>query len=581
VSISLSTLSQIPPAVTIFGLILGEKMGGQPADEALLQILSRQYPTVSAAALELASCRAQLLLAAPAVHVIADIHGDAPKLRHIIHTASGRLRPLIDRLFTSRLVERERQELLAVLYYPQEQMQKLRDWFAQPRRRKQWVSAMLRRQFEMVREMAGQRRLADVIGLIDPAHRDLFTELLAEPLVRWESAYADELLSALADTDQDLTAVRAASHLIQKLAFGELIAVGNLGDGGLRIDTVIDYLCDQPNTFIVWGNQDFQWMGAALGHEALIASVLRNSVRQGHLEQLEAGYGISLEPLEKLARDSYETDPCKEFAVGGKNLRDPRLLRRMHKAAAVLQYKLDSQLAGRNPHWKVQVQSPGPGIDPSKLSPPEQDCLSQLRESFLASRRLWEQMSWITDHGHLWLRRDPLLILHGGVPVAQQVDGKDLSGRKLLNALETVIRRAFRAGSDAAAGDTDWFWYLSSASRSISKGIAKDFDMPEDTLVVTAQSSVKPNSGTIALDSNHSLIMDASGINLAEQPGFQSVELVITKGIDAAPILTSIRKFEPSRTTGQTETGRQLQSRIDLLQHLIQAYRNGKFSEAK
>jgi fructose-1,6-bisphosphatase-3 len=631
--------------------------------------MSQQYPTAAAAAQELASRRAELLLPMPAIHVISDIHGEAAKLRHVISNASGRLRPLVDRLFTSRLVERERQELLAVLYYPREQMEHLKEWLSQPRRRKQWASAMLRRQFEMVREMTGQRRLSQMTDLIEPSMRQLFAELLAEPLVRWESTYVDEMLSALGDHDMDLAAVRAASHLIRNLAYGELIVAGDLGDRGPRIDQVIDYLQKQTNVSIVLGNHDAHWMGACLGQEALIASVLRFSLRHGRLAQLEEGYGIPLAPLEKLARDVYGNDPCKQFPITGKDPRDEQLLRRMHKAAAILQFKLDAQTSTRHPGWSLENRNLLPHIDlaagtvtidakthplldknfptlqksdPNALTPAEQECLGRLRESFIASHRLWQHMSWLVDRGHMWLRRDSALIFHGCVPVDKagnplslKVEGKDYSGRDLMDALENIIRRAFRAGAAKVGADADWFWYLWSGPRSplfgkdklaafegyfvadaaakketknpyfqllndanFCKRIGKDFGMPDDVLIVNGHVPVNPEAGETPLkksgnavtidgafsesygDRGYTLILDAAGITLAQHAHFQSIQQVIDKGSDMVPTLTSIRNYDPPRTCAQTDRGQSLQASIALLERLIEAYRNGRITQS-
>ena len=99
-------------------------------------------------------------------------------------------------------------------------------------------------------------------------------------------------------------AVREASRLVRNLTVSEIIVAGDLGDRGPRIDRVIDYLMQQPNVSYTWGNHDVSWMGACLGHEALIATVVRISLRYRRLSQLEEGYGLIMSPLEKLARRS-------------------------------------------------------------------------------------------------------------------------------------------------------------------------------------------------------------------------------------------------------------------------------------
>ena len=42
---------------------------------------------------------------------------------------------------------------------------------------------------------------------------------------------------------------------------------------------------------------DIVWMGAASGHLACIANVIRVAARYGNLDTLEEGYGINLIPL--------------------------------------------------------------------------------------------------------------------------------------------------------------------------------------------------------------------------------------------------------------------------------------------
>ena len=64
-----------------------------------------------------------------------------------------------------------------------------------------------------------------------------------------------------------------------------------------------------------WGNHDMVWMGAASGHEACIANVIRLSARYNNLDVLEDGYGINLIPLVSFAIETYADDPCDCFGV--------------------------------------------------------------------------------------------------------------------------------------------------------------------------------------------------------------------------------------------------------------------------
>ena len=104
----------------------------------------------------------------------------------------------------------------------------------------------------------------------------------------------------------------------------EIVVAGDLGDRGPRLDRVVDFLMRQPSVAIVWGNHDASWMGACLGQEALIATVLRISLRYRRLAQLEEGFGITMAPVEKLARTVYGDDPAERFGVKGEGPRATR-----------------------------------------------------------------------------------------------------------------------------------------------------------------------------------------------------------------------------------------------------------------
>jgi len=469
----------------------------------LLRALAVNYPSADSALAEAAALRAELKLPMGVVHVISDVHGEYKKLRHIINNASGSLRPLVESLFRERLTEGEIKQLLAVLYYPREMIEQIRGELDDARQRCEWVTRTLRLQFELVRGLAKNYRRENITKLFPAARRELFEELLIEPCMKRAPTYIDEMIKAFAEHDRDLLLVRAASHLVRNLTAAEIVVAGDLGDRGPRLDRVIDYLMEQPNVAFAWGNHDAEWMGACLGQEALIATVLRLSLRYRRVSQLEEGYGLIVSPLEKLARTVYADDPAECFDLKGTGLRDDLLMRRMQKAAAIMQFKLEGQTIRRHTEWEMEhrnllhridyergtLEIDGrvyplrdthfPTVDrsdPYALSVEERACMDRLRQSFLTSTRLWEHMSFVMRRGAMWLERDDALIFHACVPVddkgkmlSLKVDGEEQAGRALFESLGAIVRRAFRQGAatgTANADDADWFWYLWGGTRS-------------------------------------------------------------------------------------------------------------------
>jgi fructose-1,6-bisphosphatase-3 len=303
--------------------------------------------------------------------------------------------------------------------------------------------------------------------------------------------YMDTMLRTLTEQGKGLQAVRWASRVIRDLSVAEVIVAGDLGDRGPRLDKVVDLLTHQPRLAMTWGNHDVSWMGASLGHEALIATVLRISIRYRRLSQVEEGFGITIQPLEKLAREVYGEDPATRFQPRGEGLRETTQMARIQKAIAVMQFKLEAQAIARHPEYQMQhralitqinlqrgtvtlggteyplTDTSLPTLDPrhpTALSPEETACMERLKRSFLESHTLWEHMRFVAQHGASYLIRDGHVIFHGCVPVDDtggflplQVDGRPRQGRALFEALNGVVHRAFR---ERRLEDLDMLWYL-------------------------------------------------------------------------------------------------------------------------
>jgi len=634
-----------------------------PEELTLLRALALRFPNADAAAAEVAALRATLSLPKGTVHVVSDVHGEYKKLRHIINNASGTLRPLVEKLFVDRLNADDLKELLAVLYYPLEAMDYFSSRLPDEAAREIWLRRTLRRQFEIVRHLSSLYRRSYVVSLFPPAFAELFAELLHEACSTRSTNYVDTMISGAAQHGREVAVVRSASHLVRNLSAAELVVAGDLGDRGPRLDRVIDYLLEQKNVSITWGNHDVSWMGACLGHEALIATVLRISLRYRRLSQLEEGYGLIISPLEKLAREVYADDPAERFLTRGSGLRDDLLMARMQKAIAIIQFKLEGQVSRRHPEWQMghrdllhridhaagTVEIDGrvhglrdinfPTIDPAapyELSPAERTCVDRLKQSFLTSTRLWEHMSFVVRRGSTWLRRDHAVIFHGCLPVSDDgsflplvVDGVEQTGRAVFQALDSVVRRAFRKG-EAAGEDVDWLWYMWTGERSplfgkdrmatfenyfiedkearkehknpyfallndkeFCRRVAAEFGVKDNGLIVNGHVPVKVEKGEEPVkrggsavtidgafseaygDRGYTLILAPERIALAEHHHFESITEAIISGADIVPKVTDLRQYDPPRMIADTEDGETIKQDIAALERLVLAYQEG------
>lgn len=464
---------------------------------AAFRPLAREVPNIDFAVAEIGRFSAELTLPKGTIHVISDIHGEDKKLRHVINNASGTLRPLVERLLRDRMSPEQFQEILTLIFYPAEVVSRLEQTMRDPHEQREFASRMLSHLFDVVRVLAARRSLKHATRIFPLEYRELFTEILHEPSTERERAYITAIVDRLVRHGRALHLIHLTGRVIRNLAIDELIIAGDCWDRGPRGDRVVEYLMRQPNVAFVWGNHDMAWLGACLGHEALICHVLRVSLRYRRLSQLEEGYGIPVQPLEVLVRKVYADDPATCFASKSTGMREKVTIARMQKAAAVMQFKLEGQLLARHPEWEMEnrrllhridhaagaVEVDGvtyplrdthfPTIDPAdpyKLTEDERICLDRIRGSFLASQTLWKQMQWMVTHGAMYLRREEHLIFHGCLPVDERgeflpmfVNGIPRRGRALFEAIENVV---YRLLSGEAREELDLLWYLWSGPQS-------------------------------------------------------------------------------------------------------------------
>ena len=463
----------------------------------MLRALAREFPNIDSALAEIARLSAVLTLPKGTVHVISDIHGEDKKLRHVINNASGTLRPLVEYLFQRRMEPKQFQEFLTLIFYPAEVTLRLEQTLTDVEELRAFARRTLRHQFELVRVLASRYSLKRAMQVFPREYSALFSEILHEPTAERGRDFVEAIVDQLLTRGRALHLIHITGRLIRNLAIYELIIGGDCWDRGPRGDRVVDYLRDQPNVSFIWGNHDMAWLGAGLGHEALICHVLRVSLRYRCLGQLDEGYSIPFTPLEHLVRTVYADDPADHFKPKSSGMRPELLVARMQKAAAIMQFKLEGQMLARHPEWELDhrrllhridyahgtIEVDGvtyplrdslfPTIDPNDpytLTPEESVCMGRLKYSFTHSQKLWEHLQYMVGNGSMYLRRDDHLIFHGCVPCDEQgeflpmpIEGEQLCGREMFDAIERVVARAMEQRQGL---HLDLLWYLWSGPRS-------------------------------------------------------------------------------------------------------------------
>ncbi|MBR3712064.1 MAG: fructose-1,6-bisphosphatase, partial [Bacteroidales bacterium] len=468
-------------------------------DERYLQLLSEKFPDVSSVATEIINLQAILDLPKGTEHFLSDLHGEITAFTHVLKNASGVIRRKVDDIFGMTMRQSDKNALCSLIYYPSEKLALLRN---KEKDIDDWYRTTLYQVVAVARVVSSKYTHSKVRKLLPAEFAYVIEELLYEneDSVDKQNYYA-ELINSIVEIGRSEKVIIAICQLIHRLVIDNLHIVGDVYDRGPGACDIMETLSNYHNFDIQWGNHDISWMGAAAGNLALIANVVRISIRYANVETLEEGYSINLLPLANFAYDTYGNDRCEafqtcDFEENSRMSRSMQLMARMHKAISIIQFKLEGQIIQRRPEYKMDdrrllhlidykkgtITINGkeyalcdhnfPTIDPAdpyKLSSEEEQLMQQLYHSFTHSEKLQNHMRCIYKHGSLFLVRNNCLLYHAAIPLNEDgsftevnIDGKKYKGRALMERIDQLIRRAYFGpeGTDEKSKALDYMWYL-------------------------------------------------------------------------------------------------------------------------
>lgn len=469
------------------------------ADERFLRLLAEKFPNISSAATEIVNLQAILSLPKGTEHFLSDLHGESVAFTHVLKNASGVIRRKVDDIFGMTMRQQDRDALCSLIYYPAEKLDKVRGSVSDI---DDWYRTTLFHVVAVARVVAVKYTHSKVRKSLPAEFAYVIEELLYESQTDEDKqSYYASLINSIVDIGRSEEFIIAISRLIHRLVIDTLHVVGDVYDRGPGACDIMEALCEYHDFDIQWGNHDISWMGAALGNLALIANVVRISIRYANVETLEEGYSINLLPLATFAIDHYGDDPCdifraEEFEENSRMSRSKQMMAKMHKAISIIQFKLEGQIIARRPDYGMDgrrllgnidyekgtivvdgkeyelLDKNFPTVDPSdpfRLSTEEEMLMSQLHHSFTHSEKLQKHLRCFLHHGSLFLVRNNCLLYHAAIPLNPDgsfrevvIDGTPFKGRKLMERIDALVRTAYFAphGSQESDAAIDYMWYL-------------------------------------------------------------------------------------------------------------------------
>lgn len=471
------------------------------ADLTYLQLLAKTFPTVADASTEIINLEAILNLPKGTEHFLADIHGAYDSFQHVLKNASGNIKRKVNEIFGNQIRESELRDLCTLIYYPEQKLEQIK---LQEDDINDWYHITIHQLVKVCREVSSKYTRSKVRKSLPRDFAYIIEELLHEHSDDIDKAgYVNAVVDSMIDTDRADDFIIAIAKVIQRLAIDQLHILGDIYDRGPGAHRIMDMLENYHNWDIQWGNHDVLWMGACAGNEACICNVIRLSLRYANMATLEEGYGINLVPLATFAMETYGDDPCREFVPkmsGGTahiDEKTTRLCAMMHKAIAVIQFKVEAALYEKHPAWgmndrallnavdydKATCTVDGkeykmkscsfPTVDPAspcRLTQEERDLMAKLHHSFTVSEKLRRHIDILLGHGCMYNITNNNLLFHASVPLndngtlkeVELVEGQRYKGKELMHRTGLLIRSAFQRDSSPEEREyaRDYFLYL-------------------------------------------------------------------------------------------------------------------------
>ncbi len=461
-----------------------------------LKSLSKQFPTIASASTEIINLQSIMSLPKGTEHFLTDIHGEYEQFNHVMKNGSGAVRRKIDEEFGNTISEHDKRSLATLIYYPEEKLEIIQE---NEEFLDDWYTIILHRLVQMTKRASSKYTRSKVRKALPKSFAYVIEELITEKEeIEDKQAYYNEIINTVIAIGSAPDLIIALCYLIQRMVVDHLHIVGDIYDRGKGPHIVMDTLSKYHSLDIQWGNHDVVWMGAAAGHLACIATIIRISARYGNLDTIEEGYGINLIPLVTFAMKTYEKSDCSAFAIkysDDYDIKDLEMDMRVHKAISVLQFKLEGQVIKRHPEFEMDdrllldkidfakktVKAYGkeysmsdcdfPTIDPDdpyNMTEEEALVMKRLQTAFKHSEKLQRHVKFLFAKGGLYKAHNSNLLYHGCVPMDEEgnfkeveVYGKKYSGKALYDVLDEYARKGYYSTDkiEKIKGQ-DMLWYI-------------------------------------------------------------------------------------------------------------------------
>ncbi len=463
-----------------------------------LDLLSEKYDQEEKVATEIINLESILDLPKGTEHFVSDLHGEFQAFQHVLRNGSGNVRQKITDIFKDTLTEEEISQFAALVYYPEEKLQLIKNQFESKKDLDEWYVMKIDQMIDLISYASSKYTRSKLRKALPEQFVFIIEELLYKSdEYSNKKPYYEKLVQQIIDLGQADKLIIGMSYTTQRLVVNHLHVVGDIYDRGPEPEKIMETLIDYHSLDIQWGNHDVLWIGAYAGSKVCLANILRICARYDNLNIIEDAYGINLRPLVNLAEKYYGDNPAfHPKKTADQNLSDLEKLQitKIHQAIAMIQFKLESPIIKRRPSFDMDERLVLEKVDydreeltvygktyplentcfatvdrkePARLLPEEEEVINKLLLSVQQSEKLRRHMNFLMKKGSLYLKYNGNLLIHGCIPVDEngemekmEIDGKTYKGRELLEQFEDYVRKSFADKETTDDLATDLVWYL-------------------------------------------------------------------------------------------------------------------------
>lgn len=486
-----------------------------PYQKKYLKLLSKEFPTIQSVSTELINLSAILNLPKGTEVFITDIHGEYDAFNHYLKNASGIIKEKIELLFP-KLSEEKRNQIAFFIYYPTDMLAKYRG-LLDSKELQDLLESQLYYMVQLAKSIVRKYTKSKVGKSLPKEFSYIIQELIYESRNHEDKTkYYEAIIQAIFKTKRENKFILELSRFIRTMAIDRWHIVGDIFDRGPKPHLIMEKLIRMKNVDIQWGNHDILFLGAACGSELMIANMLRIAARYNNLDTFEDGYGINLIPLARLAGKYYENDQCLAFYPKSTSqldqLEDKTFIARIHKAIAIIQFKLEAEVILRHPEFNMNDRllldkidynnhtiiiggdtydlrdGNFPTVDPDdpyKLTEEEREVINHLRQIIFHNEMFQNHARYLIKKGSMYLIYNHNLLFHAALPLNEdasfaelKIGRKYFSGKALMDRLDTIVRKAYYNRYESTLKERDYFLYLWQGANSplFAKSAMKTFE---------------------------------------------------------------------------------------------------------